>query len=682
MARPNDDGKRSRWSQQSHPSLTNENFNWSVPGRGHVTQFTALSGQIDPPDNENAAATTRASRTDSVSQPSIPSFQWVPIDPRQSVDKSTMRNLRSHVMNNYLQKEQQNPNSTDTRVRAIGPYRKRKRGSPPSTSSLPQPGSTKTRSVPSSGDKATSKSIITGSEEEEDLHHAAGQLDLVLAYRSESDTRRRGASKSIHAANLVPETNLNLEHRVPWDISWPRLHPFLDRRLSHNPFRVSPRFENPEIDVDSLKRTCINFFGNHAIQRSWLPMVAQTRRTFLSSLCASTAYLDAMQSVGSQTRRQKSIQRVRTRAVFEEVLSLINRSMNHQETRTDDATIIAIIQLLCGEMMMANDAVLPVHEQGLWSMVMQRGGLTTLGNEGEIAALLVITVFEVSVFQETQPRSEYVVHADHIRRSDPKPNTSTFLPESPLYCPSDDYTTVTRSKRCSDKAANLLRLTRDLTGLAIEMHSNRGLTQSTFIGPAIPESKIPAAPDSGMISARLNIIVHEIFAFRQSQPDRPDRIYDVILLCARLYASAIWYNTPLSTAGHPAKPGDKVQHIFCGVSPSTIRIAILRTDLFSCWDEMIGVLLWVVFVAGAASHESSSADTNADSTNSSSRHGRENVSATGDEGNVERRWFIALAMRCSILLSFEHTAAVTEALRKLLTVQDLLGRGPRGTLES
>lgn len=257
MARPNDDGKRSRWSQQSHPSLTNENFNWSVPGRGHVTQFTALSGQIDPPDNENAAATTRASRTDSVSQPSIPSFQWVPIDPRQSVDKSTMRNLRSHVMNNYLQKEQQNPNSTDTRVRAIGPYRKRKRGSPPSTSSLPQPGSTKTRSVPSSGDKATSKSIITGSEEEEDLHHAAGQLDLVLAYRSESDTRRRGASKSIHAANLVPETNLNLEHRVPWDISWPRLHPFLDRRLSHNPFRVSPRFENPEIDVDSLKRTCM-----------------------------------------------------------------------------------------------------------------------------------------------------------------------------------------------------------------------------------------------------------------------------------------------------------------------------------------------------------------------------------------------------------------------------------------
>lgn len=99
-----------------------------------------------------------------------------------------------------------------------------------------------------------------------------------------------------------------------------------------------------------------------------------------------------MQSVGTQTSQQRSIQRVRTRAVFEEVISLINRSMNDEETRTDDATIIAIIQLLCGEMMMANDAVLPVHEQGLWSMVMQRGGLTTLGNGGEIAALLVMYV--------------------------------------------------------------------------------------------------------------------------------------------------------------------------------------------------------------------------------------------------------------------------------------------------
>lgn len=74
---------------------------------------------------------------------------------------------------------------------------------------------------------------------------------------------------------------------------------------------------------------------------------------------------------------------------------------------------------------------------------------------------------------------------------------------------------------------------------------------------------------------------------------------------------------------------------------------------------MIGVLLWVVFVAGAASNELPSADTDG-------------------EGNKERRWLLALAMRCSILLSFEHTAAVTEALRRLLIVQDLLGQRSRG----
>lgn len=258
MARPIDDGKRSHRSRQSHPSLTqDEQSNWSVLGHGDVTQSAALSGQSNPPDNENTAGPTRVGRTDSLIQQSIPNFQWVPIDPRQSVDKSTMRNLRSHVMNNYLQKEQHNPNSTDTRVRAIGSYRKRKRGSSHFAPSLSQPEGTMACSMPSSGDEATSKSMITSSEEEEDLYHAAGQLDLALIYHSESDTRRRGASTSIHAANLVPGTDLNLEHRVPCNISWPRLHIIQGRHLSQNTFRVSPRFNNPEIDVDSLKRTCM-----------------------------------------------------------------------------------------------------------------------------------------------------------------------------------------------------------------------------------------------------------------------------------------------------------------------------------------------------------------------------------------------------------------------------------------
>lgn len=48
----------------------------------------------------------------------MPGLTWVMItDPRQSRDKTTMRNVRMHVMNDYLSKEQRNPNSTDARVR-------------------------------------------------------------------------------------------------------------------------------------------------------------------------------------------------------------------------------------------------------------------------------------------------------------------------------------------------------------------------------------------------------------------------------------------------------------------------------------------------------------------------------------------------------------------------------------
>lgn len=51
----------------------------------------------------------------------LPGLTWVMItDPNQSRDRDTMRNVRIHVMNDYLSKEQRNPHSTDARVRHSG----------------------------------------------------------------------------------------------------------------------------------------------------------------------------------------------------------------------------------------------------------------------------------------------------------------------------------------------------------------------------------------------------------------------------------------------------------------------------------------------------------------------------------------------------------------------------------
>lgn len=115
----------------------------------------------------------------------------------------------------------------------------------------------------------------------------------------------------------------------------------------------------------------------------------QSRRSFLSTLCISTAYVDIVRipSLGSNIRLNGSI---RTKAVFEEIIRELNSSVASPETRTNDATIIAVVQVLCGDMMIAEDYVLKVHEQGLWSMVLQRGGLNQLGGNGAIADTLAM----------------------------------------------------------------------------------------------------------------------------------------------------------------------------------------------------------------------------------------------------------------------------------------------------
>lgn len=125
------------------------------------------------------------------------------------------------------------------------------------------------------------------------------------------------------------------------------------------------------------------------MNRKWVPLMLQSRRSFLSTLCISTAYVDIVRipSLGSNIRLNGSI---RTKAVFEEIIRELNSSVASPETRTNDATIIAVVQVLCGDMMIAEDYVLKVHEQGLWSMVLQRGGLNQLGGNGAIADTLAM----------------------------------------------------------------------------------------------------------------------------------------------------------------------------------------------------------------------------------------------------------------------------------------------------
>ncbi|KAF2471954.1 uncharacterized protein BDR25DRAFT_284279 [Lindgomyces ingoldianus] len=78
----------------------------------------------------------------------------------------------------------------------------------------------------------------------------------------------------------------------------------------------------------------------------------------------------------------------------------------------------------------------------------------------------------------------------------------------------------------------------------------------------------------------------------------------------------------------------------------SLKTAIDSSDLSDCWSDMAGVLLWIGLVAGATSHKSD---------------------------KVVKKWFSALAVRCSIVLCFEHPEAVHCTLLKMGEVIEGVG---------
>lgn len=160
-------------------------------------------------------------------------------------------------------------------------------------------------------------------------------------------------------------------------------------------------------------------------------------------------------------------------------------------------------------------------------------------------------------------------------------------------------------------------------------------------------------------------LICRIFALQKEEYG--DNTYESVRLCARTYASAIWQRIPLSLAAHP-NASSRTDITDCGVTPLMIKEALMQTEISDCWHSMIGVLFWITLVAGAACNTVPYVPTRRASIGFGNLYAENIV----DEEALTRKWLIAVGIRCSVLLSFEHTAAVVQTLRKLLDVQEML----------
>lgn len=377
--------------------------------------------------------------------------------------------------------------------------------------------------------------------------------------------------------------------------------------------------------------------------------------------------------------------------------------------KVDDSNIIALTQLIASEIIAGDETTLSFHERGVAAMVDARGGLEKLGVSGRLASTLSWVSLESAILRETKPRAMY---SNFCASSSTKnyPNTAT-IPESPIFSPRQEYQTVLRSSRCSTRTLDLLKDIRMMLDLflhetkhsrqnsqslknlykkittqypsAAELQKSNVLTQNDWIYEAcrvasviqatailkrVPlsealryaaqaESESPHASSSGYSP--------DLFTSPTDPFRRDSAATGISISSSSSYAQTTTptnSNNPFFPTNPPqTNPFGSIPNFFPSPqapapSPTTtllsnLKLAIQNSNISDCWNDMAGVLLWISLVVGAASRKSD---------------------------KVLKRWFAALAMRCSILLCFEHPEPVHATMGRMGEIVEGLEVGVGG----
>jgi hypothetical protein len=220
-------------------------------------------------------------------------------------------------------------------------------------------------------------------------------------------------------------------------------------------------------------------------------------------------------------------------------------------------------------------------------------------------------------------------------------------PESPLYCPRADFYTLVRMQECPRHTFELLSDLRDLTDLFLEAERyamrDRRFADSFNHAHEYENPRERNAMQGLRIASRILGLPSAADPSAAGQPCYGDWAYEACRLAALIYVHALTSRTPLSASTGAA----------AAASASTsgamllfaLRDALVRSDVSDCWGDMAGVLLWATLVGAVAARGVHEPD----------------MLAT-------RRWMSALAVRCTLLLAFEHPVPLLSSLRKMLDV--------------
>ncbi|KAK7511571.1 hypothetical protein IWZ03DRAFT_63293 [Phyllosticta citriasiana] len=409
----------------------------------------------------------------------------------------------------------------------------------------------------------------------------------------------------------------------------------------YDPFYTLPQPSDPRINVEQVKWYCHNYFGTKAMARAWLPQMIGSRESFLSTLGISTAHQDAIEG-----RSEPSFM---TSLVNTEAIRLINDALADRWTRIRDSTIMSVCQLLASRVVTADNNELQRHENGLRELIVERGGLESLGVSGDLASVACAMAYTSAIIRESQPDAFFLSHRPERKVYD----NNTVLPESPLFYPRSGFVTLSRSKSCIKPLLSLIEKLKALTEACVSLPAHTSTwdladyrrsillhIQALPYAENLTPAQLVGSPPTPSSSPSSSSTHHQ-----SSPPAHHLARYEAARLAAKLYAYALAHRVPLSAAA-AAHEGILAQLV--------AALKLSHCPYSDCWDDMTGVLYWITLVGAAAAAAERSANVAGMGADGTRRHER------------ERRWLAALNIRCAIVLAFEHRAALVGSLRTML----------------
>ncbi|KAI4643210.1 uncharacterized protein J4E79_011372 [Alternaria viburni] len=542
---------------------------------------------------------------------------------------------------------------------------------------------------------------------------------LVKAKKSDDKIHRLSQSKSstqeapqhgTQLARITPHQStltqtpivipIRSGHRYPFD-----LKPVPDLRCLGNgldPFGTMFQSRNTRVNVERLKIECSKYFGTEGLGRHWIPECLSYAHTFLSTLYMASAYDDVVHN--------REIESLETAALRQDVIHFVGGHLTDVEQSVADHNIIAVSQLILGDVISRADLGLRYHQVGIAKMIEQRGGLQTLGVNGQLASAVSWANLATAALQEASPTRMYVDYCE-MRALKTYPLIAT-IPESPLYHPHGRFMTIERSANCNANAQKLLEDVRTMMEDLLDTNNSRRagssnksrsaydrIIRSWSVQPS-RRTSILKTKDWKYEAIRLAAIVQAQAMFDQVPlSEALDRV-QLPEIQPFLYSSSMasHSNDSFSSTLDPQdvspvtdlsespmfgsySEGFPSNHRFSNSSTSSrpllsslqssssdvplqqqvlmrevsgdtilqqLRDALENSNLSDCWSDMAGVLLWIGLVMGAASNNS--------------------------KDKIVRRYFSATTMRACIMLCFEHPEAIHSTMLRMTDLIAALGR--------